>query len=78
MLRGECGGQALLPVRYARDASDSGTGKSACATMRLGEPHRAGPLALGGGLIFTIAYLAAYLPVRRAAKVDPMVALRHE
>jgi len=42
------------------------------------EPHD--PLTIIGsiGILVTVAVLAAWVPARRAARIDPMAALRHE
>jgi putative ABC transport system permease protein len=49
------------------------------ATLLFGlAPHDPLTISVAVALMVTVSILASYLPARRASRIDPMVALRHE
>jgi ABC-type antimicrobial peptide transport system permease subunit len=42
------------------------------------QPNDPGTLALAGVVLLSAAIFAGYVPARRASRIDPLAALRHE
>jgi len=75
---------AALDAYRADGAGDAGLAGALAATRLLGtllfgvSPSDPITLAAVCGMLLGVVMLAAYLPARRATRVDPMVALRSE
>jgi predicted permease len=60
-----------VPVAY-------GLGRFISSQLYGVAPHDLGVTAIAIGLLGAVAFLAAWIPARRAARIDPMEALRYE
>ena len=68
----------LLAGTVAGVGAAAATGKFVQSFLFAMKPLDAVVYAGAAGLLWLIALAAAYVPVRRATSVDPMVALRYE
>jgi putative ABC transport system permease protein len=70
---------AMVSVGLLVGAPFAYWGKRFAASLMQGLPvSNAAPIVFGAAAMFAVALLAAYLPARRASRVDPIVALRYE
>jgi ABC-type antimicrobial peptide transport system permease subunit len=68
----------LVAVGLATGIPASIFSASAAATMLYGvTPTDAPAQAWAGVLMTTVAFVASYLPARRASRIDPLAALRY-
>ena len=77
MVMREAGWLLVIGVT-AGTALSLAVGRAASSLLFQLKPDDAVTLAAAAALLVTVAALASFLPARRAAKLDPMVALRYE
>jgi len=69
----------LLAAGLVTGTAVSLAAANAAASMLFGlKPHDAATFLMAAAMLALVALAASYLPARRAAKLDPMVALRDE
>jgi len=52
--------------------------KVIASKLAVAAPSDVGPLVLTAAILIAVTVVAAFLPIRRASTIDPIVALRHE
>lgn len=77
LILGEMAG--LIGVGIVAGAALAVAGSKAAGSLLFGlKAHDPLTLALAAALLAAVGFVAAFIPARRASKVDPMVALRYE
>jgi putative ABC transport system permease protein len=71
--------EALLAIGLALGSASAFIVSGSAQSLVFGlEPHDVRPIALACALLAAVAIPASYVPARRAARTEPLTALREE